>query len=137
MKFAIKTITGKVIKVRSINIIINSFIFTGIFDPSRTPPTSDIYISWVTDTEAIMNLVISFVIVLAAKTDGNNISAKPTTNVCEAATASGTFNNFNIGINGVPNIWKIEVYSAIINAIVARHIQSFQRSDKKFGLFQP
>lgn len=45
MKFAIKTITGKVIKVRSINIIINSFIFTGIFDPSRTPPTSDIYIS--------------------------------------------------------------------------------------------
>ena len=102
MKFAIKTITGKVINVLSINITINSFMFTGIFDPSKTPPTSDIYISWDTDTAATINLVISLVIVVEATTEGNSISANPTTNVWEAWSASGTCNKCSIGTNGNP-----------------------------------
>ena len=66
---------------------------------------------------------ISLVIVLAAKTDGNNISAKPTINVWDAAVASGTWRSFKIGIKGVPNTWNIVVYSAIIKASVARQPQ--------------
>lgn len=122
MKFAIITITGKVIKVLSINIIINSFIFTGIFEPSKTPPTSDIYTSWVTDTAATINFVISLVIVVEATTEGRSISANPTTNVWEAASASGTCNKWSIGTNGKPNILNTGVYVAIIRAIVAMHI---------------
>ena len=113
---------GSVTKVLSRNISIKSFKFTGIFDPSKSPPTSDIYTSCVTDTQAIINFVISLVIVLAAKTDGNSISAKPTINVWDAAAASGTWRSFKIGMKGVPNTWNIVVYSAIAKANVARHI---------------
>ena len=56
---------GSVTKVLSRNISIKSFKFTGIFDPSKSPPTSDIYTSCVTDTQATINFVISLVIVLA------------------------------------------------------------------------
>ena len=62
---------GSVTNVLSINIIIRSKNFTGIFDPNNNPPTSDININWVTEVHAIINLVIAFGIVVAI-TEGIN-----------------------------------------------------------------
>ena len=105
------TIIGSVINVLSKNITNNSLKLTGIFDPRINPPTSDMYINCVTDVVAIINRVISFSI-LAAITDGKNISAKPTINVWEASIASGTCSNIKIGIKGMPRYLNNGVYSA-------------------------
>ena len=104
--FAINVIIGRVTKVLWIKIIIKSFKLTGILEPSNKPPTSDMYISWVTDVAAIINLVISLSIE-EAKTDGINISANPTTNVWEACTASGILSNSKRGIKAYQEVGRM------------------------------
>ena len=87
-----------------------------------------------------MNLVISFVIVLAAKTDGNSISAKPTINVelngeliTVKATSKYTWNFtqqglykiwFSAKING-ESIYEAPLYFTILSSNETRTVFNF------------
>ena len=59
MRWAIPTIIGNVMIVRNKKMRTRSKNEIGNFEPSNNPPTSDMKMSWVTETQAMTNRVNS------------------------------------------------------------------------------
>ena len=118
--------TGAAIKreiiVRSRKRINSSKRLIGMIEPKIRPPTSERYMSWVTETTATIKRDMGSEMLSAAIMEGVNISVKPTIIVLEVSTACGTFKNSNRGKNGLPKISKRSVLFASTKEIVPMHI---------------